>query len=107
MSRWLMIVTTSVVLASGGMGAAMASEGASSAHSGSNTFGLCTAYSSGSSQGQAQKQAHGVAFVTLAATAVAWDTQNDNSSSNTEATETTEPAQQQVSEYCSANGAQP
>jgi len=108
MRRWLMIVTASVVLAGGGVSAAMASEGGvSSTPNGSNTFGLCTAYSSGSQQGQAQKQAHGVAFVALAATAASWDATDDSSASNTEGTETSESSQQQVSEYCAANGQHP
>ena len=71
---------------------------------GHNTAGLCKAYSSGSDQGQAQKQAHGVAFVALEAAAATWDQADDaNSSDPAERTESGETSQQQVAEYCEAN----
>jgi hypothetical protein len=54
---------------------------------GHNDFGLCTAYSSGSSQGQSEKQAHGQAFLGLEAAAKA--------------------ANETVAQYCAANGTQP
>lgn len=71
---------------------------------GHNTFGLCTAYSSGSAQGQAEKQSNGVAFVALAAAATTWDASNDANESNEPSNETT---QEKVAEYCAANGTQP
>ncbi|HAM03239.1 MAG TPA: hypothetical protein DCQ30_13590 [Acidimicrobiaceae bacterium] len=71
---------------------------------GNNTYGLCNAYSRGSAQGQAQKQANGAAFVALAATATMWDANNDQNESNEPSNETT---QQKVAEYCAANGSHP
>jgi hypothetical protein len=65
---------------------------------------LCKAYSSGSDQGQAQKQAHGVSFVALEAAAAAWDQAEDaNSTDPAERTEQGETTQEQVAEYCAAN----
>lgn len=74
---------------------------------GNNTFGLCTAYSSGSQQGQTQKQAHGAAFIALEATATAWDAQEDQQNPETDPTEPQETTQQKVAEYCAANGQHP
>jgi hypothetical protein len=70
---------------------------------GNNTYGLCNAYSQGSAQGQAQKQANGVAFVALETTATMWDASHDQS----EGTEGSETTQQKVAEYCAANGTKP
>jgi hypothetical protein len=92
------------LLTTGGMALAIASPGPN----GNNTYGLCNAYSSGSDQGQSQKQAHGAAFLALEATATAWDAQDDRTNPN-EATEndSQESTQQKVAEYCAANGQHP
>ena len=79
---------------------------------GHNTFGLCNAYGNGSSTGQAEKQAHGAAFLGLEATATAWDAQQDQSNgpgSSDEGTtaDSSESTQQKVAEYCAADGTQP
>ncbi len=104
MRKWIVAVVVGFTLASG-VGAALASgSGGGPGPNGHNTYGLCTAYSSGSQQGQTEKQMHGVAFIQLAATATAWDAMNDQNESNEPMNEST---QEKVAEYCAANGQHP
>lgn len=78
------IVSAAVLtLLAGGASVAVADPGPN----GNNTFGLCTAYSSGSDQGQSKKQENGKPFIALEAAA--------------DAEEMT------VAEYCEAYGQQP
>jgi hypothetical protein len=103
--RALLLVASGLAVAAATAVPSVALTGASEpGPNGHNTFGLCTAYDSGSSRGQAQKQANGVAFVALESAAVAWDAMNDSNESNEPSSETT---QQKVAEYCAANGARP
>jgi hypothetical protein len=109
MRRWL-IAAAATVLMAGGTGAAVAATQTGPGPNGHNTYGLCNAYGQGSAQGQAQKQAHGAAFVALAAQAAAWDATEDGNTGGDDGTPTaaaSESPQQQVSEYCAANGQQP
>lgn len=101
--RIIGIVVAVLALTIGAMWPALAGSGGPGPN-GHNTAGLCRAYSSGSDQGQAQKQAHGAAFVALEAAAAAWDNADDaNSTDPAERTEQGETSQEQVAEYCAAN----
>jgi hypothetical protein len=102
--RRLLVAAVVVAMLGGGMGGAFAAKGAGPGPNGHNNFGLCNAYFEGSQQGQAEKQAHGVAFIALAATATAWDAANDQNESSEPNNETT---QEKVAEYCAANGTRP
>lgn len=112
MRRLLMAAGLVTTVGLGGSGVALSSSSGPGPN-GHNTYGLCTAYSSGSAQGQQQKQANGAAFVALAATATAWDAMEDSSSSNAtpndepSAQDNSESTQQKVAEYCAANGQRP
>lgn len=112
MHRLLMAAGLATALALSGTGVALSSSSGPGPN-GHNTYGLCTAYSSGSAQGQMEKQTHGAAFVALEATATAWDATEDSSSSNatpndeSPSQDSSETTQQKVAEYCAANGQQP
>ena len=103
MRRWL-IATAATLLMAGGTGAAVAATQSGPGPNGHNTYGLCNAYGRGSAQGQAQKQAHGAAFVALEAAAVAWDANNDGNEPTEPSSETTN---EKVQEYCASNGQHP
>lgn len=75
-----------VALLAGGAGVSSAADGGPGPN-GSNTFGLCNAYSRGSEQGQQMKHQHGKAFIGLEAAA--------------------EAADQTVAEYCAEHGQKP
>lgn len=97
----LLVGAVAVALAMGSVAPALANNnGGSPGPNGHNTAGLCNAYSEGSATGQANKQAHGQAFIALAAAAKAWDAKEDTG----QPPDPGETSQQQVTEYCAANG---
>lgn len=102
MRKRVLTVAVGILLTAGtGAGTALAAGGPGP--NGHNNQGLCNAYFRGSTQGQAQKQSHGQAFIVLAATAAMWDqTQDTNNPETNEPSP--ESSQEQVQEYCAANG---
>ena len=112
MHRFIVGAVVATALALGGTGVALTSS-TGPGPNGHNTYGLCNAYGQGSSTGQAEKQAHGAAFLGLEATATAWDATQDSSSSNatpndeSSSQDSQESTQDKVAEYCAANGQHP
>jgi len=100
LKRRLTVIAATAMLALSGIIPAHAGPGPN----GNNNYELCNAYFNGSSQGQAEKQAHGASFLALEATATAWDAQNDQ---NEPAESTSESTNEKVQEYCAANGQHP
>lgn len=96
----VLVGAAAIALAVGSVAPALANNnGGNPGPNGHNNAGLCNAYSEGSATGQANKQAHGQAFIALAAAAATWDAANDGNEPN----ESGETSQQQVAEYCAAN----
>ena len=104
--RMRLLAAAVAVLMLGGTGTALA-KGASSSGSpgpnGNNTHGLCNAYSSGSAVGQANKQAHGQAFIGLEAAAAAYDAMQDQKMAEGP-TGDSDTTNEEVADYCAANG---
>ena len=105
--RMRLLAATVAVLMLGGTGTALA-KGATSPNgspgpNGHNDHGLCNAYSNGSPMGQANKQAHGQAFIGLAAAAAAYDASQDAKQAEGP-TGDSDTQNEEVADYCAANG---
>ena len=93
MKRVILSTTVAALIAGGAGGAFAAGNGSGPGPNGSNTFGLCTAYFSGSATGQAQKHS----APPFAALEDAANKAYPNASSTQDA----------VTQYCAANGQHP
>src|SRR5579872_1137459 len=86
MRRWMVslvaaaLVAVSLTIAGATPPSGGPSPSGSPGPNGHNDYGLCNAYGNGSPVGQAEKQAHGAAFLGLEATATAWDASSDGPS---------------------------
>lgn len=98
----LLIAAGVVSLSLGGLTPAFAS--GSPGPNGHNNNGLCEAAGSGSAQGQAQKQAHGVAFQALAAAGEADESTSQQANEQSSGAEgTSSDTSQDIQTFCGSS----